>query len=199
MKNSTKLLSVSIAVLLLNNFLSGRSPRSLASVELKVTKAHVEFALEEFKSAMGRYPTETEGLQVLVDCRKMPKCPIDSHAYMDKRYTLDPWKRLFKYKISPTDKPSVTSLGEDGVIGGSGPSRDFDLLLDNLEGLDPIDYRGIIQKVSFYILILTVFLIPLALIKAFVSIKALYWRVFFGIVMIFYLISILFALGSLSS
>ncbi|MFO1470036.1 MAG: type II secretion system protein GspG [Turneriella sp.] len=179
--------------------LNARSPRSLASVELKVTKMRIQMALEDFKSELGRYPSATEGLAILIDCRKIARCPKDGTAYLDKRYTFDPWKRPFQYKVSLIGKPMVTSLGEDGMVGGSGPNRDFDLLLDDLEGLDPIDYRRLIEKACMYILIVTVFLIPIALIGGLIALKNLYWRIFFGITLVFYVISVFFGLGSLAS
>ena len=96
--------------------------KAKAEVELKVAYGKIIFALFEFKDAVGRHPTEAEGLNALITnpgSLKNWKGP-----YLDERYLKDPWKRRFVYKVV-TDKVRIFSKGKTGK-----EYIDLELLLD---------------------------------------------------------------------
>ncbi|MFZ5963015.1 type II secretion system major pseudopilin GspG [Thalassococcus sp. BH17M4-6] len=84
-------------------------------------------ALQLFYIDTGRYPTEAEGLGVL-----MTAPPGDGSwagPYLDDEAGLsDPWGRAYLYQ-EPGDagQPGITSLGRDGARGGTGEDADLSL------------------------------------------------------------------------
>jgi len=61
---------------------------------------------------LGRFPTEQEGFNVLIEAKLIEAVPVD------------PWGRPYVYRYN--DKNSgVVSFGEDGVPGGTGESADI--------------------------------------------------------------------------
>lgn len=100
---------------------------SKAKVETaKIQVSSLAANLEFFYLDVGRYPTDEEGLQVLVDP------PANARGwngpYIRQRSSLmDPWGTPYLYKSS-TDEPKffeVYSLGADGKPGGEGENRDI--------------------------------------------------------------------------
>jgi general secretion pathway protein G len=95
----------------------------------KSDSAHIQIenlagALDLFRLDVGRYPTQTEGLQALVDV------PVGLNNWngpylKQKAVPLDPWNRPFLYK-SPGDHGDydLYTLGADGVPGGTGENQD---------------------------------------------------------------------------
>ena len=81
--------------------------------------------MEAFRSDVGRYPTATEGLSVLM---KDPGS-LDGWTgpYVKSSKTLtDPWGRDLVYDAPGADGGfHVESLGADGKVGGSGLDRDL--------------------------------------------------------------------------
>lgn len=85
-------------------------------------------AVNEFKADTGRFPTEEEGLEVLI---QQPKGVTNWRpgGYIEAaELPKDQWGNDYIYKISPgDDRPFVIkSLGADGKDGGTG--NDADLL-----------------------------------------------------------------------
>jgi general secretion pathway protein G len=83
-------------------------------------------ALETMNLDIGRYPTQEEGLTLLV------QAPGDGVAnwngpYLNKGLPDDPWKRPYVY-TAPTDggQPIVSTLGKDGQPGGTGANEDIE-------------------------------------------------------------------------
>lgn len=101
-----------------------KASRAKADVELKVTYGKLQFALFEFKNKYGRYPTQDEGLEALVE----QPAGLEGWGgpYMDKRYLLDPWKNKFKYTVDGSHA-KIVSLGADGKEGGEKDDADIDL------------------------------------------------------------------------
>jgi general secretion pathway protein G len=106
-------------------------PRLFAQFDRsKVTAAHVQAkslksALDTMELDIGRYPTDTEGLDLLV---KTPDAAVANwHGpYLSGAVPKDPWGRPYIYQ-APKDtsqEPHVISYGADGKEGGSGNDAD---------------------------------------------------------------------------
>lgn len=99
----------------------GRSRVKAAELQLDSVAA----AVETFRSDMGRYPTEAEGLKALVDA------PASEEAwtgpYVKNAKTLqDPWGQAVIYRLTDEGQAfEVLSYGADRKQGGSGVKRDL--------------------------------------------------------------------------
>ena len=94
------------------------------TAELQIDNLKV--AVELFYVDLGRYPTEEEGLGVLLT--RPGTAPNWAGPYLESREALaDPWGREYFYR-APGDagKPfTVRSFGRDGVEGGDGEDEDL--------------------------------------------------------------------------
>jgi general secretion pathway protein G len=99
----------------------GQSKSAIA----KATIAQLAQNVEAFNMAVGRYPTEQEGLTALV---KKPD-GVDTWAgpYWD-RATLpkDPWGGDYQYKLDEKFGFVIRSFGADAKVGGEGDAADID-------------------------------------------------------------------------
>ena len=97
---------------------------------IKTTKANLKLlhnAVKQFKMDTGRYPTEEEGLDVLINP------PMDVQGYQEGGYIdqtelpVDGWDHDFIYELYPeSGKPFViVSYGADGELGGEGINADL--------------------------------------------------------------------------
>ncbi len=101
----------------------GKSKRELA----KPTLRYVEDALERFALDCGRYPDESEGLEVLV------VMPEDLEGkwngpYLKRSQLNDPWGNPIVYVQEGTYNPGsydLISYGADGQEGGEGDNADI--------------------------------------------------------------------------
>lgn len=97
--------------------------------KISAAKAHVselESALERFYVHMDRYPTASEGLQVLVS---PPATEADKWRgpYL-KQLRADPWRNPYQYKKPGVHHPTsfdLWSRGADGAEGGEGAAADI--------------------------------------------------------------------------
>ncbi|MEM9496248.1 MAG: type II secretion system major pseudopilin GspG [Pseudomonadota bacterium] len=83
-------------------------------------------ALKQMRIDLGRYPTEQEGLALLVTRPTQTDGGAWFGPYLDGDVPADPWGREFVY-VAPTDpsgEPRIGTLGADGKVGGSGASED---------------------------------------------------------------------------
>lgn len=82
-------------------------------------------SLQLFYIDTGRYPTDAEGLGVLISAP--PGDASWAGPYLsDENGLTDPWGRAYLYKVpGETSLPAITSLGRDGVRGGSGEDADL--------------------------------------------------------------------------
>jgi general secretion pathway protein G len=81
-------------------------------------------ALDLYRLDVGRYPTQEEGLNSLVDAP--PDTPNWNGPYVKKReMLLDPWAHAYHYKI-PGDHGDydLFSGGADNAVGGEGENQD---------------------------------------------------------------------------
>lgn len=97
--------------------------------QLQTTKAQMallEASIQDFYSDNGRYPTETEGLKVLID--KPQDLATWSGPYL-KRKSLpkDGWGSEFVYKLDPAFGFVIRSFGADKREGGTPGSQDADI------------------------------------------------------------------------
>ena len=108
-------------------------PRLFAQLDhAKVTTARVqvkslETALQTMELDIGRYPTGSEGLALLVDAPDRKATPGWNGPYLTSGVPNDPWGRGYVYD-PPTDRahpPRVHSLGADGKPGGEGDAADI--------------------------------------------------------------------------
>lgn len=99
----------------------GRSRSKTAQVQVETIAA----AVESFRADVGRYPSQSEGLNALV------AQPSDGEGwtgpYVKSGRTLsDPWGEPLTYKVSDDGRTfQVTSLGADGKPDGQGLNRDL--------------------------------------------------------------------------
>jgi general secretion pathway protein G len=99
----------------------GRARARAAQLQLDT----VATAVEQFRSDVGRYPTQQEGLNALV------KEPEGAEGWTgpylkDAKALKDPWGRAVTYSVDGDgQKFYVQSLGADGKPGGSGQDRDL--------------------------------------------------------------------------
>lgn len=107
-------------------------PRLFAILDRsKVTTTRVqirslETALQTMELDIGRYPTQSEGLDLLV--KADPKTVTGWYGpYLSGSLPNDPWGHPYLY-VAPTDSahpPVVFSYGSDGKPGGEGAAADI--------------------------------------------------------------------------
>lgn len=82
-------------------------------------------ALETFRSDVGRYPAQGEGLTALVAGSETMEGWTGPYL-KDSKYLQDPWSRAVVYKLDADGQGfTVTSYGADGAAGGDGVRRDL--------------------------------------------------------------------------
>lgn len=80
-------------------------------------------ALLNFYDSEGRYPSEDEGLQILL-----------KNKYLTKTDFKDPWMNPYIYTVSDNgDGFIIKSLGADKKEGGDGTKKDI-IVSDNIDG-----------------------------------------------------------------
>ena len=108
-----------------NNFMG-----KVDQAKVITTKANLKLlhdAVKSFKMDTGRYPTEEEGLSVLIDQ------PMDVQNYQEGGYIeetelpVDGWNNEFEYERYPENgKPFlIRSYGSDNQEGGEGDADDL--------------------------------------------------------------------------
>lgn len=95
-----------------------------ATLEVKALKN----GLDMMELDIGRYPTQQEGLSLLVQAPGGGVSNWNGPYLQDSTVPNDPWGKPYIY-APPGDtggkEPQVTSLGEDGKPGGSGNDADI--------------------------------------------------------------------------
>lgn len=100
-----------------------RSKVKTAQVQMRTLAA----SLETMRIDLGRYPTNDEGLGLLVH----PPAGDDSARwqgpYLDSEVPADPWGGQYAYQAPQADfqRPNIKSFGSDGAEGGSGLAADI--------------------------------------------------------------------------
>ncbi len=98
----------------------GRARVKSAQLQLESVAA----AVEMFRSDVGRYPTQAEGLNVLLV--EPAEAEGWTGPYVKSTNTLkDPWTGQIQYRGLDDGSFEVVSLGSDRQVGGSGTKRDL--------------------------------------------------------------------------
>lgn len=125
-----------LVVLVIIGLLAGLvGPQLLGRADsAKVTTAQTQIkmlkgALETLRLDVGRFPTDAEGLSLLVNA------PTDTRLaamwqgpYLSDDIPLDPWGSAYQYKLNSRSAFSLYSWGADGKPGGSGLDEDVGIL-----------------------------------------------------------------------
>jgi general secretion pathway protein G len=125
-----ELMAVLIILSLLFTLVATRVADQIDRARVTTTKANLKSlhtAVNQFKMDTGRYPTEDEGLDALINM------PSDVMSYPVGGYlettevTKDGWARDFIYELWPDDTTAfrIVSLGADGEEGGEGYDDDL--------------------------------------------------------------------------
>jgi len=100
-------------------------PEQARRMKAKIDIRSIESALALFKTDTGRFPTTSEGLEVLVSGPGIKG--YNSDGYLDK-VPSDPWGNKYIY-IFPGVRSKdydLESYGKDGEEGGTGDSADIE-------------------------------------------------------------------------
>jgi len=98
----------------------GRAKTKTAGIQIQ----NLEAALDLYRLDVGRYPSESEGLDSLLNA------PGDTNnwagPYLKKEASLlDPWDRPYHYRFpGQNGEFDLFTLGADGQEGGEGEDRD---------------------------------------------------------------------------
>lgn len=122
-----ELLVVMLIIGLLTGIVAPRFLSQIGRSERTAAKAQIDAfdkALEAFRIDMGRYPSETEGLRVLVQPVSDPRW---RGPYLKNDVPQDPWGSPYEYHCPSTRGKDydVISLGRDRLPGGSGDDADI--------------------------------------------------------------------------
>ena len=133
------LLEILVVLAIIALIASVVGPRLFAQLDRgKTTTARLqirsmEAALETMRLDIGRWPTQQEGLALLMQADPAQVAGW-SGPYLDKALPSDPWARPYVYVPAPAEatgaigapdaRPRVMSYGADGQEGGSGVNAD---------------------------------------------------------------------------
>jgi general secretion pathway protein G len=132
-KGGYSLLEILIVLAIIALIVALVGPRLFAQLDhAKVTTARVqvkslETALSTMEIDIGRYPSQSEGLGLLIDAPDRKAVPGWNGPYLSSGVPNDPWGHPYVYD-PPTDRahpPRVHSLGADGKPGGEGDAADI--------------------------------------------------------------------------
>lgn len=106
-----------------------RSKSTTARLQIRA----IEAALETMRLDIGRFPTQQEGIGLLMQADPQQVAGW-SGPYLDKALPADPWARPYVYIPAPANatgapgapeaRPRVISYGADGQEGGEGANAD---------------------------------------------------------------------------
>ena len=125
-----ELLVVILIIGLLAGFVAPRMFQSVGKAKRDLAKpkmAIIETAIERFSLDCGRYPDDSEGLEVLL----IPPADVEDKwngPYLKQSQLLDPWENPYVYVAEGEINPGsydLISLGADGVDGGEGDNEDI--------------------------------------------------------------------------
>jgi general secretion pathway protein G len=126
-----ELLVVVLIITMLAAFVTPRFFRGLGETKAKLSRARmatIENALSRFYIDCGRYPDDSEGLEVLV----LPPSDMEDGKwkgpYLKRSELLDFWDNPYIYVAEGEYNPGsfdLISLGADGMDGGEGDNMDI--------------------------------------------------------------------------
>jgi general secretion pathway protein G len=126
-----EIMIVMVIIAMLAALVGPRVMGALSSSKLKATKIQIETlsaSVDAFHLDVGRFPTQLEGLKVLVE--NPEKTPIANWRgpYLKKNTVPnDEWGNAFIYEIPSKHKMpfDIYSLGADGKLGGTGDDAEL--------------------------------------------------------------------------
>ena len=123
-----ELLVVLVILGLLAGLVGPNVMKYVGSSKVEVARAQLEdlsAGLDLFKLDVGRYPSDDEGLRVLVE--GSDTIPGWNGPYLrKKRVPLDPWNNEYVYAVPGQGNAyDLYSLGADGATEGSGEDADL--------------------------------------------------------------------------
>ncbi len=104
-----------------------RAKVQTANTQIKMLRG----ALETMRLDINRFPTEQEGLQLLVNKPSDPAlAALWRGPYLSDAVPLDPWEHPYHYSPEPSGNQPFTlySYGADGKPGGTGINADIGYL-----------------------------------------------------------------------
>ena len=136
MKNASKgftvieLLVVILLISMLVVFVVPKMLKQVPEAKRKIAKAkmaNIEVAIGKFYLDCGRYPDDTEGLEVLIEA------PADLEekwkgTYLKRSELFDPWDNPYEYRAEGEinlGSFDLISYGADGQYGGEGDDADI--------------------------------------------------------------------------
>jgi len=127
------LLELLVALIILGLLVTLVAPRLLDNIgrgRVTTTQtqiANLASAVSQFYLDVGRYPTEEEGLAVLLRPPQGPEAEKWSGPYLETNFVpQDAWGRDFQYILEPDGRYLIRSLGADGRPGGEGDNAELD-------------------------------------------------------------------------
>jgi len=128
--NGYTLVELLVVLAILGLLVALAAPRVIKYLSgAKTETAHIQIEklagiLDLYRLEVGRYPTEQEGIEALVE--RPPQVDAWDGPYLKNRASLtDPWGRPYVYR-SPGEhgEYDLYTLGADGKEGGEGEDRD---------------------------------------------------------------------------
>jgi general secretion pathway protein G len=126
-----EIMIVMVIIAMLAALVGPRLIGALSSSKVKATKIQIETlsnAVDAFHLDVGRYPTQQEGLTVLLENPQANRIPAWRGPYLKKmKIPNDEWGRPLTYEIPSKHGMGfdLYSLGADGKPGGSGDDADI--------------------------------------------------------------------------
>jgi general secretion pathway protein G len=122
-----ELMVVLVILALLATIAAPRVTKYLSKAKTESARIQVDAlgaAIDAFHLDVGRFPTQREGLNVLIE--SPPDAPGWDGPYLKKRESLlDPWRRPYRYRQPGNHGDyDVFTLGSDDKEGGEGDARD---------------------------------------------------------------------------
>jgi general secretion pathway protein G len=125
-----------LVVLVIIGLLAGLvGPQLLGRVDTsKVTAADTQIrmlkaAIETMRLDVGRFPTQEEGLQMLVQPPQDERIARKWRGpYLSEAVPLDPWGNAYNYRPATATTMVLFSFGADGQAGGEGIDADVGFL-----------------------------------------------------------------------
>jgi general secretion pathway protein G len=125
-----ELMVVILIIGMLAAFVAPKMFKSLGKAKSQIARAKmaiIESGLGQFYVDCGRYPDDSEGLEVLL------VAPVDLEGkwngpYVKRSELLDPWDNPYIYMAEGEYNPGsfdLISLGGDGMEGGEGDNADI--------------------------------------------------------------------------
>ncbi len=123
-----ELLVVLVILTLIMGLVAPRVLGYLSNARVRTAQLQVDSlsaALDLFYLDAGRYPTQTEGLEVLI--KRPPSVDGWNGPYLKQsELPLDPWNHPYIYRVPGKNGPfEIVSLGSDGREGGSDDAGDI--------------------------------------------------------------------------